>query len=123
LGFTAKAILPPFLFIGRCIVQFYTIQLKIKRNGGSIQQIPYFKHHSINIIKQCCLLFPVPYFTWFTENSLTKARNHDELAEHGAASCLLFSQALFVSHSTNQSKSFSDLSLDKQAANLVVFGL
>jgi hypothetical protein len=29
-------ILPPFLFICRWIVQFYTIQRQIKRNGGSI---------------------------------------------------------------------------------------
>jgi hypothetical protein len=30
-----KMVLPPFLFIGRGIVQFYTIQRQIKRNGGS----------------------------------------------------------------------------------------
>jgi hypothetical protein len=29
-------LLPPFLFICRGIVQFYTIQRQIKRNGGSI---------------------------------------------------------------------------------------
>jgi hypothetical protein len=29
-------ILPPFLFICRWIVQFYTIQRQIKRNGGGI---------------------------------------------------------------------------------------
>jgi hypothetical protein len=33
---TASLILPPFLFICRWIVQFYTIQRQIKRNGGSI---------------------------------------------------------------------------------------
>jgi hypothetical protein len=33
---TCKIILSPFLFICRWIVQFYTIQRQIKRNGGSI---------------------------------------------------------------------------------------
>jgi hypothetical protein len=32
---TLKIILPPFLFICRWIVQNYTIQRQIKRNGGS----------------------------------------------------------------------------------------
>jgi hypothetical protein len=32
----ACIVLPPFLFICRWIVQFYTIQRQIKRNGGSI---------------------------------------------------------------------------------------
>jgi hypothetical protein len=32
---TASLILPPFLFICRWLVQFYTIQRQIKRNGGS----------------------------------------------------------------------------------------
>jgi hypothetical protein len=31
-------LLPPFLFICRWIVQFYTIQRQIKRNGGSTMQ-------------------------------------------------------------------------------------
>jgi hypothetical protein len=32
---TDKLVLPPFLFISRWIVQNYTIQRLIKRNGGS----------------------------------------------------------------------------------------
>jgi hypothetical protein len=34
-GFLEKRVLPPFLFIYRWIVQNYTIQRQIKRNGGS----------------------------------------------------------------------------------------
>jgi hypothetical protein len=38
--YNCSYILPPFLFICRCIVKFYTIQRQIKRNGGSMYYLP-----------------------------------------------------------------------------------
>jgi hypothetical protein len=48
-------ILPPFLFICRWIVQFYTIQRQIKRNGGSTQKLTSVY---ICTYRQTCVLTP-----------------------------------------------------------------
>jgi hypothetical protein len=48
-------ILPPCLFICRWIVQFYTIQRQIKRNGGSTQKLTSVY---ICTYRQTCVLTP-----------------------------------------------------------------